>query len=40
MLRFLGQFTLGHVPPVEFEQEHNRQINPAQQPLSGELALH
>ena len=31
---------LGHVPPVEFEQEHYRQITPAQQPLPGELALH
>jgi len=31
---------LGHVPPIEFEQEHNRQITPAQQPLPGELALH
>ena len=31
---------LGHVPPVEFEQAHNRQITPAQQPLPGELALH
>lgn len=40
MLRFLGQFTLGHVPLVEFEKGHSRQINSAQQPLSGELALH
>ena len=31
---------LGHVPPVEFEEAHNRQINPARQPLPGELALH
>ncbi len=31
---------LGHVPPVEFEQTHNRQNSPAQQPLSGELALY
>ena len=31
---------LGHVPPVEFEEDHNRQINPARQPLPGELALH
>lgn len=28
---------LGHVPPVEFEGAHNRQINPARQPLLGEL---
>jgi transposase InsO family protein len=26
---------LGHVPPVEFEEAHNRQINPERQPLAG-----
>ena len=31
---------LGHVPPVEFEEAHNRRINPERQPLPGELALH
>lgn len=31
---------LGHVPPVEYEQAHNRQISPQRQPLPGELALH
>jgi putative transposase len=31
---------LGHLPPVEFEEAHYRQINPEQQPLSGELASH
>lgn len=31
---------LGHVPPVEFEAEHYRQINAQQQPLLGEPSLH
>jgi putative transposase len=31
---------LGHVPRLEFDQTHNPQDTPAQQPLSGELALH
>jgi putative transposase len=31
---------IGHVPPVEFEQAYYRQINPQQQPLSGEPSLH
>ncbi len=31
---------LGHVPPAEYEQDHYRQIDPAQQPLSGKLASH
>ncbi len=32
--------SLGHVPPVEFEQAHYRQNTPVQQPLPGQLALH
>ncbi len=32
--------SLGHVPPIEYETEHYRQINPAQQPLPGEPSLH
>lgn len=32
--------SIGYVPPIEFEQEHYRQINAQQQPLSGELSLH
>jgi len=31
---------LCYVPPTEFEQTHYRQINPGQQPLSGQLASH
>jgi putative transposase len=31
---------LGHVPPIEFENEHYRQINAQQQPLLGEPSLH
>lgn len=31
---------LGHVPPIEFETEHYRQINDQQQPLLGEPSLH
>src|SRR5919106_4011172 len=31
---------IGYVPPAEFEQHYYRQINPRQQPLSGEPALH
>lgn len=31
---------LGHVPPIEYEQAFYRQINPRQQPLSGEPSLH
>jgi putative transposase len=31
---------LGYIPPTEYEQEHYRQINPAQQPLPGEFASH
>ena len=31
---------LGHVPPIEFEQAYQRQNNPAQQPLAGQLALY
>lgn len=31
---------LGYVPPTEFEQSHYRQINPRQQPLTGELTSH
>lgn len=32
--------SLGYVPPVEFEEQHYRQNEPARQPLPGELALH
>jgi putative transposase len=32
--------SIGHVPPIEFETEHYRQINPRQQPLPGEPSLH
>ena len=32
--------SIGHVPPVEFEAEHYRQINARQQPLPGEPSLH
>jgi putative transposase len=31
---------LGHVPPIEFEEHHYRQINPQQHPLPGEPSLH
>jgi putative transposase len=31
---------IGYVPPVEFENTYYRSINPQQQPLSGEPALH
>ncbi len=31
---------LGHTPPIEFETEYYRQINPQQQPQPGELSLH
>jgi putative transposase len=31
---------LGHVPPIEFETEHYRQINTQQHPLLGEPTLH
>jgi len=31
---------IGHVPPIEFEAEHYRQIQALQQPLPGELSLH
>jgi putative transposase len=31
---------IGHVPPVEYEQEYYRHHNPQQQPLSGEPSLH
>ncbi len=32
--------SIGHVPPTEYETEHYRSINPQQQPLPGEHALH
>jgi putative transposase len=32
--------SIGDVPPVEFETEYYRQINPEPQPRPGELALH
>jgi putative transposase len=32
--------SIGHVPPIEYETEYYRQINPRQQPQPGELALH
>jgi putative transposase len=31
---------LGYVPPAEFERAYYRHINPQQQPLSGQLAVH
>jgi len=31
---------LGHVPPIEFEEQHYRQINAQQHPLLGEPSLH
>ncbi len=32
--------SIGHVPPIEFEAEHYRHINPRQHPLPGEPSLH
>lgn len=32
--------SIGHVPPVEFEDTHYRSINSQQQPLPGELTRH
>jgi putative transposase len=32
--------SIGHVPPIEHEQNYYRQINPQQHPLPGELTLH
>ena len=32
--------SIGHVPPVEYEAEHYRQMNARQQPLPGEPSLH
>ncbi len=32
--------SIGNLPPVEYEAEYYRHINPQQQPLPGELALH
>lgn len=32
--------SIGHVPPIEFEQDYYRHINPQQHPLLGELSLH
>jgi putative transposase len=32
--------TLGYLPPVEFEQNHYRHIDPRQHPLSGQLTSH
>ncbi|MDQ3781667.1 MAG: integrase core domain-containing protein, partial [Actinomycetota bacterium] len=32
--------SIGHVPPIEFEIEHYRQINARKQPLPGEPSLH
>lgn len=32
--------SIGYLTPIEFEDEYYRQINPQQQPLPGELALH
>jgi putative transposase len=31
---------LGHIPPIEFETEHYRRINPQQHPLLGQPSLH
>ena len=31
---------LGHVPPIEFEDDYYRHINAQQQPLLGEPSLH
>jgi hypothetical protein len=38
--RSSNQGEIGHLPPVEFEIEHYRQINAQQQPLLGEPSLH
>jgi transposase InsO family protein len=32
--------SIGYLPPVEYETEHNRQINTRWQPLPGEPSLH
>jgi len=32
--------SIGNLPPIEYEAEYYRHINPQQQPLPGELALH
>jgi putative transposase len=32
--------SIAYLTPIEAEQQYYRQINPRQQPLSGELALH
>jgi putative transposase len=32
--------SIGHVPPIEFEADRYRHINPRQQPLPGEPSLH
>jgi putative transposase len=32
--------SIGHVPPIEYENQYYRQNNPQQQPLPAELALH
>ena len=32
--------SLGHVPPLEFEEAYYRQSSPRQQPLPGELTRH
>jgi putative transposase len=32
--------SIGHVPPIEFEDSYYRHINPQQHPLLGEPALH
>jgi putative transposase len=32
--------SIGLVPPIEFENEHYRRINPQRQPSPGELASH
>ena len=32
--------SIGDVPPIEYETEHYRRIDPRQQPLPGQPALH
>lgn len=32
--------SIGHVPPVQFEHDYYRHINPRRQPLLGEPSLH
>jgi putative transposase len=32
--------SIGHVPPIEYENAYYRHIDPQQQPLPGELSLH